>query len=352
MRILFDARSVRTTTGSYVLRGLTSSWRDDTRVSEVLAAIPEGFDASQLHGSVVPVPLPTRGGWLRHLMFSLVEAADRVRADIIFCANGTGPVDSRVVLYFQDLFHFQPRNAALPIRGQIMEFGRAAWRSIAAPRSGLGIAVSRAIADEAQRDVASLPIVEIPNGVEVEAIRWVGDQEVVYVAGGTGARKSEETAIRAWARLGSHADTATLVIGGVEPAHRRAELQRLASGLGLGRAVELHGALPRRAYLERMARARVTVSCSRLESFGLPVAEALVIGAPVLCSDLAAHRELVGRARAGTTFPAGDESVLAARLREALDGDLPRQLSSPPPGWDWNARGREHIDAYQAHLHV
>jgi glycosyltransferase involved in cell wall biosynthesis len=233
-----------------------------------------------------------------------------------------------------------------------MEIGRALWRSITAPHSGLGVAVSRAIADEAQRDVAPLPIVEIPNGVEVESVRWIGDQNVVYVAGGTGVRKSEETAIRAWARLGTQADSATLVVGGVEPTHRRAELQRLVRGLGLERAVEVQGALPRRAYLERMARARVTVSCSRLESFGLPVAEALVMGAPVLCSDLPAHRELIARAGAGSAFPAGDDLALAARLREALKGDLPGQLSSPPLGWDWNARGREHVDAYQTYLHA
>src|SRR5687768_4635937 len=213
MRILFDARSVRTTTGSYVLRGLTAAWREDARVSEVLAAIPAGFDASQLLSDVVPVHLPARGGWLRHLTLGLREAADRVRADVIFCANGTGPRDARTVLYFQDLFHFRFRDCDIPLRGQLMEIGRAAWRSTSASHSGLGIAVSHSIAEDARRDVGRLPIVEIPNGVDVESIRWGGEGDVVYVAGGTGAHKSEETALLAWARLGRRPSTSLLKIG-------------------------------------------------------------------------------------------------------------------------------------------
>lgn len=352
MRVLFDARSVRTTTGSYIFHGLASAWRDDARVVEVLAAVPPGFDTSRLPAGVAPVRMPANGGWLRHVIVSLGRAADRVRADVIFCANGTGPRDRRAVLYFQDLFHFHYRNGGLPLRKQLLESGRAAWRSVAAPRSGLGIAVSRAIADDAKRDVRGLPILEIPNGVDVGTARWSGEEDVVYVAGGTGSRKCEETAVHAWARLKHCRPSTVLEIGGVEPAARRAELQRMANDLHLGDSVVIRGALPREAYLERIARARLTLSCSQLESFGLPVAEALAMGAPVLCSDIPAHRELLARAGVGESFPARDDTALAARLRSVLDGSMPQRLTSPPLGWDWKTRAREHIDAYQTHLGV
>jgi glycosyltransferase involved in cell wall biosynthesis len=349
LRILFDARSVRTTTGSYIFHGLASSWCQDTRVAEVLAAVPPDFDASRLPTDVAPVRLPANGGWIRHVIVSLVRAADRARADVIFCANATGPRDKRVVLYFQDLFHFHYRDGAIPLRKQLLEAGRAAWRSVAASRSGLGIAVSRAIADEAKREVRGLPILEIPNGVEVGSGRWSGEEDVIYVAGGTGSRKSEETAVFAWARLGSRAPRSMLEIGGVEPAGRRAELQRMVLDLRLDDVI-VRGALPREAYLERIARARLTLSCSQLESFGLPVAEALAIGAPVLCTDIPAHRELLARAGAGGSFPVGDAGALAVLLRRALDGDVPSRLDEAPLGWDWRTRAREHIDAYQSHL--
>jgi glycosyltransferase involved in cell wall biosynthesis len=226
------------------------------------------------------------------------------------------------------------------------------WRSFAAVRMGLGVAVSRVIAEEAQRDVRGLAIVEIPNGVEVGGARWTGEEDVVYVAGGTGFHKREETAVRAWARLKHRRSATVLAIGGVEPAARRAELQRMAHDLHLGESVVIRGALPRAAYLERIARARLTLVCSQLESFGLPVAEALAMGAPVLCSDIPAHRELLARAGRGESFPARDDAALAARLSSVLDGGVPRPLASVPHGWDWKTRAREHIDAYQRHLHL
>jgi glycosyltransferase involved in cell wall biosynthesis len=139
-------------------------------------------------------------------------------------------------------------------------------------------------------------------------------------------------------------------IGGVEPGSRRTALEQLATELGLSDSLIIHGAVPRPQYLERIARSRLTVSCSRFESFGLPVAEALTMGAPVLCSDIPAHRELLARAGAGEAFAAGDVTALAARLRQALHGELPPRLSTPPLGWDWATRGREHIDAYARYV--
>jgi len=352
VRVLFDARSVRTPTGRYVLTGLASAWRRDARVEEVLAAVPQGADRSQLPADIAVVPLPASEPWLKHVTSTLVRAADRVRADVIFCANGTGPRDRRSVLYFQDLFHFRYRDGGLPLKARLLEAGRASWRALSAGRSGLGVAVSQAIADEAREDVRALPIVEIPNGVEVGALRWRGEDDVVFVTGGSGSRKGEETAVRAWARLRRQTSSSVLEIGGVDPAGRREELQRLVNDLELSKVVRIHGPLPRPAYLERIASARLTVACSRLESFGLPVAEALAIGAPLLCTDLAAHRELLGRAGAGESFPTGDDGALAIRLGRVLAGEMPHRLESPPVGWDWTARGREHIDAYERYVHA
>ena len=348
VRILFDARSVRTTTGAYILNGLTSNWVRDSRVERVLAAVPPRH--IQLPEAVEPVALRA-GSWLMHVARDLPKAADRCAADVIFCPNGTGPRDPRTVLYFQDLFHFRRFDALLPVRRQLFETGRALWRRFAGPHSGLGVAVSRVIAEEAKHDVGKLPVIEIPNGVDTNSIRWSGENDTVYVAGGTGSRKGEETALRAWARLARRPPTTLLEIGGVEPANRRAALVRAAEELGLGKTVVIHGALPRDVYLGHMARARLVVSCSRLESFGLPVAEAIAMGAPVLCSDITAHRELLGRCGVGETFPAGDDETLATRLSATLDGESPRRLTSTPPGWTWETRAAEHIDAYRSYVH-
>jgi glycosyltransferase involved in cell wall biosynthesis len=123
----------------------------------------------------------------------------------------------------------------------------------------------------------------------------------------------------------------------------------MATDLSIADTVSIEGTLPRNEYLDRIATSALTVSCSRMEAFGLPVAEALAIGAPVLASDLPSHRELVARAGAGETFPAGNVAALANRLTSALQGSMPPQLSSPPFGWSWRDRARQHVDAYHEH---
>ncbi len=67
-----------------------------------------------------------------------------------------------------------------------------------------------------------------------------------------------------------------------------------------------------------LAHCRAAVQCSRFEGFGLPVLEALAHGAPLVCSDLPAHREIAGD---GALFvdPLDPAAIAAALLR--IDGD-------------------------------
>ncbi|HSJ97731.1 MAG TPA: glycosyltransferase [Myxococcota bacterium] len=166
--------------------------------------------------------------------------------------------------------------------------------------------------------------------------------------GGHGARKGEDDALRAWALLPARTRRAyRLRIIGVQPEERRDELRRAARRLLGDEPIAIDGGMSREDYLEHLATARLAVSCSRLEAFGLPVAEALVMGAPVLATDLPSHRELLARAGAGKTFAAGDVRALAASIARALNGEPPPRLTSPPIGWSWRDRARQHIDAYQ-----
>ena len=61
-------------------------------------------------------------------------------------------------------------------------------------------------------------------------------------------------------------------------------------------------------------RAALVIAPSRFEGFGLPAAEAMACGAPVLASDAGALPEVIGEA--GLLFPSGDPDALA---RAALD---------------------------------
>ncbi|MGH7627738.1 MAG: glycosyltransferase [Gemmatimonadaceae bacterium] len=347
MRILFDARSVRTPSSRYILHGLTTGWQRDPRVSQVIIAVRRGFDTSLLPDGVEGITLPG-GNWAAHLLSELPRLADECLADLIFCPNGLAPRDTRAVLYFQDMFHFRlDGGAPKPTQEWLKNRARASWRQLSSDSWKLAVSVSQQVLHEVEKRVR-IPSVVVPNGVDVGDSWWTGDGDHVFVLGGIGPRKDEQTAVRAWLRVPHELRRGLVLrIGGVEPEPRRATLHALVNSLGLADQVCITGTLKRADYLEQICRARIVISCSRLEAFSLPVAEAVAMGAPLLCTRIGSHMELLANAGVGTAFAPRDDADLAVRLGEALSGALPPRLLAPPVGWSWEHRAREHVDAYE-----
>jgi glycosyltransferase involved in cell wall biosynthesis len=79
----------------------------------------------------------------------------------------------------------------------------------------------------------------------------------------------------------------------------------------------------RRAYAEL----DIVLCPSRQESFGRIAAEAMLNGLPVVASDIAAYREVVGHEEGGLLFPPDDVDAAAAAIRRLVDDpDLRRRL--------------------------
>lgn len=349
MRILIDARSVRTPSGRYVLQGLAGAWRDDTRVSAVIAAVPRGFLMSDLPDGVAPMRVAS-SNWATHLLTELPRAADRARADVVFCPNGIGPADPRVVVFLQDMYHFAFKAASSTAPQIALQRAiRMGIRALSHRHFKVAIAVSPTIAREAERRF-HLPIEIVPNGVDVDGLRWTGGDSTVVVLGGIGARKDEQTAVRAWSLLRERPQDITLTIVGVEPRIRRRSLRLLARKLGISSSVSVRGTIPRARYLGTLSRCRLAISCSRLESFGLPVAESLVMGVPLASSNIDAHADLATSAGGGTLFAAGNAAELAGIIEAALGGDPPPRTSRSLEGWDWASRAAQHVDLFQRYL--
>lgn len=347
MRLLFDARSVRTPAGRYVFQGLVRGWLADPRVSRVIVALPETGPHELVPEGAITASL-SRRSWRSHLQTELPRLAHATRADIVFSPNATPPRHPGAVFYFQDVTHFHRSIAGARVHA--MEILRTIWRRSVASHGLLAVAVSEYIARYAASSVP-VPCVVIPNGVDVGQVRWTGGRDVVLVVGGTGKRKNEGMAVAAWARLTPSIRGSTrLHIVGVEPMHRRIELASIAQRLGVEKSVSIQGSIDRDALLQCIADCRIAISCTTFESFGLPAAEALAIGAPVLCSAIPAHIELIARAGAGEAFPARDDVALAERLVRFFQGYAPRRLETSPIGWDWATRAREHVDAYESRL--
>jgi len=133
-------------------------------------------------------------------------------------------------------------------------------------------------------------------------------------------RKGLDVLIDALATIGAAAPQLLLVgqsgWGGVDPATAASR-----AGLPPGR-LRLLGRLGDPELGVVLRRATLLVAPSRAEGFGLPVAEAMAVGTPVVCSDAPALVEVAGGAAA--VVPRGDAGTLAATIAKLLDDPAER----------------------------
>ena len=126
-------------------------------------------------------------------------------------------------------------------------------------------------------------------------------------------RKGVDTVLRAFARVQARGLAPALLIVGDGP--QRAELESLASALGIAHAVTFAGFAEPEALPPYFAAADAIVVASRQEGWGLVVPEAMAAGLPVLASDrVNAAVELIEPGRNGFLFPVDDESTLADHM--------------------------------------
>lgn len=177
----------------------------------------------------------------------------------------------------------------------------------------------------------------IPYGVRLLAAPPCERRTILYF-GNIERRKDVESLVRAYARLPAAVQEAhPLVVAGhaSDPAY-------VAS---LGVAVT---ARPSESALAQLiAQAAVVVSPSRAEGFGLTPLEALVAGAPVIASDIAVARDVLGAA--ADYFPAGDVAALSTLLVERLRA--PRVVSSEVRAalmarFSWEACAQAHAELF------
>lgn len=246
------------------------------------------------------------------------------------------------VVGIHDLIAEQHPELTLPTRG-----ARARWqlkRWLAVKRAARIFTVSetsrKALASNLGVPEASLAIVpEAPDPVfgprpadAIEsALRPLELSHLPYFvyAGGVSPHKGLETLIGAYARLGQTAPR--LVIAGPleDDAYLSAAgaVRRQIDELELSERVRLTGFVSDETLACLYAGAVAFVSPSRDEGFGLPAVEAAAAGAPVVLSDIPAHRETLDGA--AVFFPPGDVQALATELeRMSRDEELRRRAGS------------------------
>lgn len=214
------------------------------------------------------------------------------------------------------------------------------------PESARAIAVSGGVERElrAQRLFAPDRIRVIPNGIDVGRFeRAAGDAarleeyrrrlpsrapRLVGVAGELREHKGQEDFVRAAAALAPRFPDTDFLIAGEDASPSKAyrvRLERLVKELGLEGRVHLLGWLEDVAPF--MCSLELFVSSSRVEPFGLVMAEAMASGAAVVATDTDGAREVVEDGVTGRLVSVGDASALAAAVADLLsDGPQRRAL--------------------------
>ena len=169
-----------------------------------------------------------------------------------------------------------------------------------------------------------------------------GDQAVLAVAK-LHPREAPRDLLRALPLLPA---AVRLLIAGDGPS--RAELERLASELGPGRARFL-GYVPYPELPPLYAAADLFVHPAREERWGVSVEEALACGLPVVASTrVGAAYDLLAAGANGWLYPAGDAAALARRIRQALALDRRAVAAASREvlaRWDYAASWRHLLDA-------
>ena len=214
--------------------------------------------------------------------------------------------------------------------------GKHYYRRLAAHAVGRAhvVTVSHAVADEMRELLGVEPVAVIPPGVRPPTPGTTPEQRdrpYLLTVGAVEPRKNLHRLLDAYARSGLAGDVDLLLVG-------RAAWGELPDGAQHLGAVD-------DARLDALyAGATAVVALSLYEGFGLPVAEALAAGTPVVCSDIPPFREVSGGA-ARFVDPL-DVLATAAALRDAAHGDLPGAPIGFADRWTWERCVDDHRDLY------
>ena len=182
------------------------------------------------------------------------------------------------------------------------------------------------VADEG---VAERRVVVVPNFVEPEAFERPSPRaradaraalgvpagaRVVGVVARLDPVKDHATLVRAFALLAPRVADAHLVIAGDGP--RRADLESLAAGLGLGGRIHFAGMLPNRPNPHHWF--DVSALASLREGFPNSVVEAMAAARPVVATDVGGMRDALTDGETGLLVPAADPVAFAAAVERLL----------------------------------
>jgi glycosyltransferase involved in cell wall biosynthesis len=141
------------------------------------------------------------------------------------------------------------------------------------------------------------------------------DRPFVFSPGAIEERKNVETIVAALGKFEPRSRPLLLLSGSIRDKSYFAQVQQLVCDLGLDECVRHLGFVSDDDLIDLYSAATVCVAASRDEGFNLLPLEAMACGAPVICSDIAVHRELYDGA--ALFFPPDNPELLAGAIQSA-----------------------------------
>lgn len=168
----------------------------------------------------------------------------------------------------------------------------------------------------------------LPGQAAIRAELGISDDEFLFLCTGRNHPKKDfPTLVRAAAVLRSRTKKrfAVLFVGGGS-----AVLATMGRELGLGRIIRAHpavgplpdearGQTPSNRLLQIMRASDAFVFPSRIETFGIVLAEAMACGLPIIATDAPGCRDVVRPNFDGISVRPGDHEALAAAMQQVLD---------------------------------
>lgn len=224
------------------------------------------------------------------------------------------------------------------------------------------VAISKATADSIAKAApeARSRVRVIPHGVDARfrppesrdkaraaAARIIGtDAPYFLVVGQNAPFKNHGAVIEAFAASGL-AKSARLVL--VQRLYAGGKLQARARALGVDSSLIWIEKASEEEVVELLQGATALIQFSRYEGFGMPAAEAMACGTPVVASDIPALREVLGRAGIKVRL---DPAALARELvrvaaEPALRAELSARSLERAVDLSWDRSAEDHLAAYR-----
>jgi glycosyltransferase involved in cell wall biosynthesis len=254
----------------------------------------------------------------------------------------------------------------LRVPGSVPPATRLLWRSLVIPaarRADRLIAHSRSARDEIAEDfgIPAGRIDVVPHGPgggtatepmaagELRTRFGLGEGPIVLAVSALLAHKNLRPLVEAMETVRRQVPGAVLVVP-ANPTPLQAELETLASSLGIAQAVVFPGWVSA-AELEGLYEAAACFAFPSLrEGFGLPVLEAMRRGVPVACSNASSVPEVAGDA-ALLFDPHSREEIAAAVVRLLTDRQLAEELAARgrerAAGFSWARAAEETLAVYE-----